>query len=162
MAELALQGRLRHQTGGRVRIGLESPLPDEAALQGLVEWLGGLRGVQTVEIRPTTGSLIILHDGEFAPIAKAIADAGTFTFLPPEEAAPIDPIGDTMHRLSAADAAIGRLSGGRTDLLSVVFAGLVIAGIAQMARGRVAGPALTLFGQAATLAMTRPFFGLQK
>lgn len=162
MAEPALQGRLRHQTGGRVRIGLDEPLPDDAALQRLAEWFNGLQGVQKVEIRPTTGSLIILHDGEFEPIAKAIAEVGALTLLPPKAAARIDPIGDTMRRLSAADATIGRLSGGRADLMSTVFAGLVLAGIVQLARGRVAGPAITLFGQAATLAMTRPFFGLQK
>jgi hypothetical protein len=40
--------------------------------------------------------------------------------------------------------------------MEVTIAGLVLGGLVQMARGRIAGPALTLFGQAVTLAIARP------
>jgi hypothetical protein len=151
-----LRGTLRHTMPGRSRIVLEPPLPVHSALTHLAERLAAVPGVETVEIRPTTGSLVLRHAGAIAALLPALVAAGLVVGpRPPTE--PIDPIADAVTGLGAADRTVGRMTGGRADLWSVAFAGLVGAGLVQLARGRVAGPALTLFSQAATLAMMRPF-----
>lgn len=155
MAE-PVRGRVRHRAAGRTRITLETPLPARGALQRLAEGLAEMHGVQSIEIRPTTGSLIVHHEGGFEPVERAATEARLIEFLPPEGAARPDVIRETLGRVSEMDEAVDRMSGGRVDLWSLAFLGLMGAGFIQLARGRVAGPAFTLFGQAATLAMARP------
>lgn len=151
-----IKGVLRHQVPGRLRISLQPPLPDRDTLQSLASQLVAVEGTDEIEIRPQSGSLIIRHQGTLEDVAGAYRHAGLQIDLPAEPPASGDPIQGTLQRIVDADAAVQRLTGGRTDLWGVSFSLLVATGLLQLARGRVAGPALTLFGQAATLAMARP------
>lgn len=154
-----LTARLRHRMADRVRFALDFPLPPRDRLEALATALTGTKGVLEVEIRPLSGSLIIRHAGDYDAILAALSKAGLAVETAeqaPAPAGPIDPIQETLNRLSTADAVLQRWSGGRADIWSAGFSFLVTAGLVQLARGRVAGPALTLFGQAATLVMARP------
>ena len=150
-----MRGRIRHQLPGRVRIGLEGPLPDVAALTDTARAIASVPGVEQVEFRPETASLLLRHRGRFEPLAAALEEAGLLVLAPAEPVAPIDPVGETFERLERAEDLVGRLTGGRADLWSIAYLGLVAGGLVQLARGRVAGPAVTLFGQAASLALSR-------
>jgi hypothetical protein len=141
---------------GRIRVGLTAPIPAVTELEALAESLSAARGVQRVEIRRPTGSVIIHHNGDFESLSKRLARSGLLVVSPPEKPGkPFDAIRETVTRVSAADTALARATGGRADLWGLAFAGLIAAGAIQLARGRVAGPALALFGQAATLALIR-------
>ncbi|WP_170304640.1 hypothetical protein [Croceicoccus estronivorus] len=153
---MSARGTLRHTMPGRIRIVLDHPLPARDHLQWLASALATVENVQEVEIRPRSGSVIIHHVGEYDTLVDKLDDAGLTieTALVTDAAA--DPIGQVVERLSQADAVLKKWSGGKADIWNVVFSALVAGGFIQLARGRVAGPALTLFGQAATLAMSRP------
>jgi hypothetical protein len=152
-----IHGHLQHQTWRRARIRLEPPLADRSVLERLAKAVASVPGVKGVEIRPATRSMIIHCNGEFASVSRALAD-NRIIQISTEKAADIgDSIRSAFQYLSMANTAVGQVSGGRADLWSMAFAGLVVGGLVQLARGRIAGPALTLFGQAATLAVARGF-----
>lgn len=152
---------LRHRTSGRVRLVLEAPTPDRERLEHLAQALVGVAGVTEAELRPSTGSVILRHEGTFEAILPLLARAGLRVGVPDDkhqdaETEPLDPVKEIAGLLGQSDAALARLTGGRLDLWGASFSLLLAAGAVQLARGRIAGPALTLFGQAATLAMARP------
>lgn len=151
-----MRGYLKHRMPGRVRIVLDRPLPDRERLESLAVALAAIPGIDTAEIRPASGSVVIRHRGDFDELRELIARKGVQIASSTMLARPIDPMGVAARQLGAVDGAIARLTDGRADLWSLAFAGLVAGGVIQLARGRVAGPALTLLGQAATLTMARP------
>lgn len=150
----ALAARLRHRIQGRVRLGLVSPLPDRAALGACAEAMAAVEGVENIEIRLSTASLLIRHEGDFEPIAARLASAGLLLILPELPEPPFDPVRETVQQLESADATLMGATSGSMDLRKAIFMGLVAAGLVQIARGRIAGPALTLFSQAAALMAT--------
>ncbi|MCT2398752.1 hypothetical protein [Novosphingobium mangrovi (ex Huang et al. 2023)] len=151
-----IKAELRHRMSGRIRVALEHPLPSRDALETLAGTLSAARNVEEVEIRPRSGSLIVRHRGAYEDVSRALARAGLHIEVKEHPAGPADPIEQTLSRLSTADAVLQRVTNGRIDIWSAGFSALVGAGLIQLARGQVAGPALTLFGQAATLVMARP------
>jgi hypothetical protein len=150
-----IRGRLRHTAGSRTRIALDRPLPDRTGLTRWAEALATLTGVRAIDIRVTTGSLVLHHEGRFEPVARAAAEAGLLVLHPAEATPSLDPMRETALRLGRMDARVARLTHGRIDLWGLGYTALVMAGLVQLARGRVAGPAVTLFGQAATLVLAR-------
>lgn len=151
-----VKATLRHHLPDRLRATLDNPLPDRAAITSLADRLAGVAQVDEIEIRLRSGSLIVRHRGDHDTIMSALRHAGLQIEASDGSSGPADPIRDTMSRLAGADAALQRLSGGRADIWGVSFSLLMLTGLVQLGRGRIAGPALTLFGQAATLAMARP------
>ncbi|MFS8038648.1 hypothetical protein ACI7BZ_17110 [Xanthobacter sp. AM11] len=150
-AHAPLKARIVHQTEGRTRLALAAPATHER-LVALADALAAC-GVEKVEIRTVTGSVILTHDTPWPAIAGAVAAAGLELFTPPPPPPPKDPIGETGDRLSQADLLVTLFSRGQLDVRNAAFLALVVGGLVQLARGRVAGPALTLFGQALTLAV---------
>jgi hypothetical protein len=152
-----LKGVLRHQMPGRMRVSLEHPLPDRDMLASLAERLAAARGAEEIEIRPQSGSIIVRYQGDYEDLVASLRHAGLQIEAPPARTeAPKDPIEASVRKIAAADTAIRRWTGGRTDVWGLSYALLVLTGLIQLGRGKVAGPALTVFGQAATLAMARP------
>ncbi len=157
MAETAgpYPARLRHRLPGRTRMCLAEPLPATEQLEALAERLAGLDGVHAVDIRPGTGSIVILHDREGDPAARA-SESLLVELLPDTPREPFDPSKEILERFGQLDAYLSRITEGRLDARGLAFSGLVAAGLIQIARGNALGPATTLFGQAATLALARP------
>lgn len=112
-------------------------------------------GVDRVEIRTVTGSIILTHAARWETVAACLPGAGLVIVAAPPPPPQADPIGEAGERVSEANLLLTLFSQGRLDLRNAAFLGLVVTGLVQLARGRVAGPALTLFGQALTLAMMR-------
>jgi hypothetical protein len=146
-----LAANIRHQLPGRVRLGLAMPLPERTVLGARAEAIAALEGVESVEIRLSTASMLIRHQGDFEPIAARLAETGLAVILPEMPQPAFDPIRQTVHKLGSVETALRHATGGAMDLRKALFVGLVGAGLVQLARGRIAGPALTLFGQAAGL-----------
>jgi hypothetical protein len=153
---IAIDSVLKHRMPGRTRVAMAGPLPPLEALQSLAAALTEVDGVDHVEIRPQSGSIVIRHSRGYDDIAAGLTSAGLRIESAPPAAPAADPIQETVDRLVQADAVLKRLSGGKADMWSLAFYTLVLGGFVQLGRGRVAGPAFTLFGQAASLAMSRP------
>ncbi len=152
-APLHVHARVVHQIEGRTRLSISGTVPHER-LVALADRLAET-GIEKVEIRPATGSIILTHSASWASLGNVVASAGLKvaapTPPPPEE----DPITETEARLAKADLLMALFSKGKLDLQNAAFLALVLGGFVQLARGRVGGPALTLFGQALTLAMLK-------
>lgn len=156
MTARTFTARVRHRMPGRMRLSIDSG-DDVASISAAADAISALAGVETVETRTGSGSLIIHHTGALGD--DALASAGIVCATrgaPPRATRDLDPIRETRAAIAQANAALLRASGGSIDLWGLAFGGLVVGGVVQAARGRIAGPALTLFGQAATLAMAKP------
>lgn len=147
--------RLAHHVPGRTRLTAASSAA-AADLKASAARLAA-SGALAVEVRGT--SLILTHPGHWPaldwpslgwPSAAAALEAAGLILVP---AAPRHPIGRTSAAVSRLNAALSEASDGRMDLTNAAFVGLIAAGMVQLARGYVAGPAVTLFGQALTIAL---------
>lgn len=95
----------------------------------------------------------MLHDGAFEPLRQRLAADRLLLIAPPGPPEPHDPIAAVRDQLARTDGTIRRLTSGQADLSGAAFVALVAIGLVQLARGHVAGPAISLFGQAATVAL---------
>lgn len=149
--------RLAHRTAGRVRLEAPQIRGDLEEGRRLAERVGALPGVSKVEARTATGSLVIFHIGDWAPLAVALASAtgATIEEEAPEDSAAADALTTGARLIDALDHAARHALGGRTSLSELTFLALVAAGAVQLARGQVVGPASALFGQALSLMAAR-------
>lgn len=148
-----LAARLHHTIEGRTRLVIIGSPVAQDRLDRLAVVLRALPGVQSVDLRTTTGSIVLHHVGPFAPLAAAIEGAGLLALAAPA-ADEASPLAAALDGLGQAQRATLRILGG-SGLHDLAFAGLVFAGVIQLARGQVAGPAITLFSQAAAVAQMR-------
>lgn len=137
--------RLAHRIDGRARLTAPAHI-GERELRARAARLTAA-GHARAEVRGS--SVILVHDGAWPALGAALEEAGFILSARP----PIDPIGKTNAAIAHLNATIGQASDGRMDLTNAAFMGLIAAGFVQMARGRFAGPAFTLFSQALTLAV---------
>lgn len=154
MAEPSIAARLVHATPRRLRAVMDT-VPPRPALDALAAALAALPGIDAVEIRPATGSVILRHAGGFDRGALAGAGLALAAAPAPGPAASADPVAAAARAVAALDGEVRRLSSGQADLAGLAFMGLVAAGLVQLARGEVFGPATTLFAQAAELGRAR-------
>ncbi len=134
---------LRHRSRGRLRLSVPARRGDAAYYSAVVETLAGLRSFDRLQANPLTGSVLCEAEGltleELADLARR---QGLFAFRP-RQAEPSPPTA-TMERIvrpvAAVDRSLRALSGGRIDLPSGIFFGLVAAGLYQLLRGQAAAP----------------------
>lgn len=143
--------RLRHRITGRTRFGLMAPLPDRDMLRDLADHMAGLDGVESVEIRISTGSVLVHHRNSFEALSGTLIRERLLFIVPDRPEPAFDPAARTAQALAGVEATVMAASGGAVDLRKSLFTLLVLAGLVQLARGRIAGPAVTLFAQAASL-----------
>lgn len=108
-------------------------------------------GFEKVEVRPRTGSIILIHAEPWDSLADAVQAAGLKVQPKAPEAPSADAITEAGKRMAQADLQLQLFSKGRLDLRNLAFIALTGVGLVQFARGRFAGPALTVLGQAARL-----------
>jgi len=147
--------RLAHRVPGRTRLTAPAAVAP-ADLQASAARLAASGGI-AVELRGS--SLILTHAGHWPaldwpslgwPSLAAALEAAGLVLAP---VAPRHPIGQTSAAIGRLNATLAEASNGRMDLTNAAFVGLVAAGVVQLARGNIAGPAVTLFGQALTIAL---------
>lgn len=152
MAESGLApvgARIIHQVERRTRLRLAGEPPHER-LVALADALAAA-GFDKVEVRPKTGSVILTHTTPWASLSGAAEAAGLKLLPKAPEPPPKNAITEAGERITQADFLLQMSTKGRLDLRNAVFLGLMTAGFVQLARGQVAGPALTVFSHAATL-----------
>ena len=162
--------QVTHRLPGRTRLRIPAHRGDPAFFARLVERARGLPAVRTARVNPTTGSVLLEHEGEVEPISRALGLDIVAPQPPAPRArrpvAPASPFGIAAIGFGAASAvqlARGRLAGdsaienlwnGLTALRSLKRPGLaaVLAGVGlvQLARGRLLNSALSLAFYAAS------------
>ncbi len=154
---MASDASITHNMQGRLRIRIPSRKRDEAYFAAIKDVLSAVEGVDSIEVTPRTGSVLVFHHTD----AEAIAQAGALKDLFKINAAP--EVRNTMlhdsisAQVSTINDRIKELSEGGVDLRGLAFVALVGTGIYQIARGNFAAPAwytafwyaLGLFGKTA-------------
>ncbi len=115
-----------HSMPGRTRLRLAGSGTDIIALAVAATRLRKAKGVRSVEPRPVTGSLVVLHEGEFAAVAGCMPGLGLALSASAEARRPAAP-------------RIGRIEPGTAGAI-----GLAALALVQMRRGNLLPPALTL------------------
>lgn len=100
-------------------------------------------GVREVTVNPSTGSVLIVHEGEFAAIARRGEETGLFSITGGESRGNTPPryVQATVGAYRAVDERLKGLTGGEIDLAGASFLALAGTGIYQIARGRFGAPA---------------------
>jgi hypothetical protein len=121
-----------HAMPGRARLRIADRRGDPVFFASVATGLSTIRGVQKVEVRPLTGSILIQHGSPLARIAVAAQEARLFA------------VGDAGC-VPPATAATS------IDPKVVVGIGLGVLSVWQLAAGHVLPPAITLAWYAAGL-----------
>jgi hypothetical protein len=159
-----------HRLPGRTRLRIPAHRGDTAFFARLVEQARALPELRAARANPVTSSLLLEHEGEIEPIARALG-LDIVAPKPPaprtrRPAEPVSPFGLAAIGFGAAsvvqlargriagDSAVENLWNGLTAFralgrpgLAAVLAGV---GLAQLARGRVLNSALSLAFYAAS------------
>ncbi len=69
-----------HMTGTRIRLKIPSKKKDSVFFSSLAEKIPAIEGVQSVEMNPVTGSVLLLHSSDPEHIIQTFATAGFFRF----------------------------------------------------------------------------------
>lgn len=128
---------------GRTRIRISGRKGDGDYFAAVREKLLKCGGVRDVTVNPAIGSVLILHEGEFAAIARYGQEAGLFSVTGEDagrKAAPLY-VQATLGAYRAVDERLKRLTGGEIGLAGASFLALAGTGIYQIARGKLGAPA---------------------
>lgn len=139
-----------HQAGERLRLRIPARKGDAAFFTRAERDLAGCAGVAYAEANPLTASVLLHYHGDLADLAAAAAAGQLFSLEPPQppSRSVLDIVSDRVERL---EQLVLHSSRGAVDLDTLLFVGLVGAGVVQIARGRALGPASTLLANAATI-----------
>jgi hypothetical protein len=125
-----------HQTTGRLRIKIPSRKKDQAYLTGLKERLSGCEGIETVDVNPLTGSILINHKVNSETIAQYALANDLFSL----KGIASFPAG-LQRRISGTfkgiDTQLKTFTGGEIDIGGLAFLVLLGAGIYQLSIGNI-------------------------
>jgi hypothetical protein len=149
---------ITHVTKGRVRIKIPSRKGDRAffsVLKDKLPELSEIPGIQQIEMNPTTGSVLVIHQldlkaGDLTIIAGYLEQMDLFKL------GATDSPGTSISQNIAgtfqeANQQITDFTRGEVDLQSLGVLGLLGLGLFQISRGQVMIPAISALWYAATL-----------
>jgi hypothetical protein len=147
------KARIAHAAPGRVRVRLTNPKIDEKGAAAHFENLGRelvkCPQVSAVSPRPRTGSLVVLHHGNFDTVRQFARERGLFDAQPARHRSHTV-LGQIRIEVSRIDKQIRAESHGRFGLDTVAFYALLATGGYQALRGHFLPAAAALFLNAAT------------
>ncbi len=144
---------IAHQTEGRTRLrALERPV-EPAELLVLADGVGDLPGVDAVDCRTTTGSLVIEHPehpweeiedqlAQFDVVVVASADMGDGY---------VDGLAPVRATIGHVDGLMTRLTAGGVDMRTLSFVLMLGLALRQMMRGQVMVPAISFLWYASEI-----------
>jgi len=152
-----LRFRVAHQIQGRTRLRcLQRPV-DGALLVAFAEALAAQPGIEALDARVATGSLVIEHPGlDAAQLLQRVERAGGEVGVdePPQ---PVhDSLAPVRHTTAAMDNMLSQLTAGGLDARSLAFIVFFSLGVTQLLRGQVMMPAFSFLWYAFDLANRRP------
>ncbi|MFM1892289.1 MAG: hypothetical protein RLZ44_1366 [Pseudomonadota bacterium] len=137
---------IAHQTAGRTRLRAQLRPVDELELMTLAEAVGALPGVEAVDWRPGTGSLVIEHpEAPWPAIEQEIRQLGvvilTAADLPPLRR---DSLAAVRSGFEQVDGLLSAATAGGLDMRALLFVALVGLALRQLWQGQVMVPAISL------------------
>jgi hypothetical protein len=127
---------ISHLTRRRVRIKIPSKKGDRNYLTALKERFSGFEGIETIEINPVTGSVLIIHNSDMRTIAE-YAMVNNLFILKGIDSFPAG----LQQRVSGAFKSInGQLktaTGGEIDIGGLAFLVLLSVGVYQISMGNL-------------------------
>ena len=140
-----------HRLRGRLRVKVPEKRRDADWLADTASRLKQLPGVDQVEVRALSGSLLIRHQANTG-LEHRLTSTGLFSITDAPIATPpvLDPI---MDGISRSHHKLDRRTGGRANLQTVLILLLVLAAFVQTLRGQILAPAVSLIWYAAILAI---------
>jgi hypothetical protein len=146
---------LDHTTIGRARIRIPSKRGEIPYFMLLKQQLFNCPGVSGLETNPLTGSVLIIHAAGIGVIAEYAEKNGLFR-LNTVNPGRFPVITEIASNLRVIDKGVNTLSGGGLDIASLAFLGLIGMAIAQMRKGHIMPPGITLLWYAVSIMlMTR-------
>ncbi len=129
-----------HRTPARLRLRVPSKKGDALYFASVRDALSAIDGVESVEVSPVTGSVLLHHTGPFAAIEAARPrDLFNIVETPQAEATSLHDSVTTLF--GAIDDRIKGVTGKSVDLAGLAFLALVAAGVYQIGRGNFTAPA---------------------
>lgn len=144
-----------HQTEGRTRLRATVRPVDVDELIAFADRLSGARGVDALDCRGRTGSIIIDHpeiDGD-GLVAEIVRLGG---ILEPDEGGPTarrDGLTPVRTTLGSVDGLRGQLTAGGIDLRTIGFVLMLGLAMRQISRGNIMVPAMSFLWWAFELLM---------
>lgn len=141
-----------HQTEGRTRLRVVEMPEDAASFGAVAEAIAGLQGVEAVQPRAATGSLVVLHPLlAGAALLESLRQAGVALQSEPQPASrpALVPFRERLHR---ADSLVREVTQGSADLRTLAFLAAGGLAVMQMMRGQALGNAASFFWYAYNLA----------
>jgi hypothetical protein len=128
---------IAHASTGRLRIRIASKKGDVAALKSYGDQLASCPGILSIEVNPSTGSILLLHQTTVHEISEYVRSKDLFSLQEQEvQKVPSADIrrslGDTFK---SVDRQIKNLTDGDMDLSGFAFAALIVVGTAQILTG---------------------------
>jgi hypothetical protein len=139
-----------HHAGTRLRLRIPARKGDAGYFVRAERDLANCPGVAYAEANPLTASVLLHYDGDLADLSAAGQAGELFALAQPGVATEtiLDVVTDQVDQV---EQMVLQASRGALDLNTLIFVGLVGAGIVQIARGRALGPASTLLANAAAI-----------
>jgi hypothetical protein len=132
---------LVHACPSRTRLSVAELKGQAAPLTSLCDALSELEGVERVEARPLTGSLIVTHGGDTRALLGSIAEAGLLEIREAPE--PHDPGAEASAWQEWLDRRLEEVGGKNINLKGVAALAFFAMALRQIAAGRVMPPAAT-------------------
>lgn len=138
---------IAHAMAGRARFRIPSRKGDTDYFAHIEHALATCDGVHHVVANPLTASVLVQHETDVLQLMRYARDRHLFAVREPRltKGAVME---EVATRIEDADALIRRTTRGAFDLEGIAFVGLLGAAAVQLMRGRILGPATSLFASA--------------
>ena len=149
---------IAHQIEGRTRLRSTARPVDAGALKMFAEQLAQEPGIEMLDMRDTTGSLVIEHPSlDAGELTERVLHAGGAvmqqTHAPDE---PRDNLAVVREGMGSVDTMLAQLSAGSLDMRTLAFLLFFSLGITQLLRGQIMMPAFSFLWYAFELAKKNP------
>lgn len=148
---MAVAAHIVHHIPGRVRLRVPHRRDHHGFFAEVHQRLETCPNVTGISTNPATASILVRYKGELAEVLGQAAAVGIHELLEMNDGLPPVPqvVGALLGRLAHADSQITERTSGSLDGRSTVLLVLIAAGIVQLLRGQVLGPAMPLLWYAA-------------
>ena len=133
MFDLPEDAYVSHLSSGRLRVKIPSKKGNILFFSSLKDQLSQLPGVQTIEINPVTGSILLIHSLDAESVTSFLKAQNLLKIQPGRDS--FDFHQEVTRLFSAADRQVKGFIGGGINLGALAFLGLTGAGIYQILRG---------------------------
>jgi hypothetical protein len=131
---------LSHRISGRARLKIPSKKGDFHYFESLKEQLSKCSGIETMEVNPVSGSILIVHASDVEKIAEYARNKNIFN-LKNNRSNSADLHSTVSKSFKDINGKIRGITGGDMDIAGAAFLTLLGLGIYQISRGNFAAPA---------------------